>query len=164
MIISGYQGIGKSSLAKKSPKFIDLESSNFFINEVRPEDWHIMYSNVAISLSHQGYHVFISSHKCVRDYLAQVADRKDLVLVYPDKSMKSQWIKKLYRRFLDTNKPKDYRALKNAEDKYDESIDELSRSTEFSHIILCTPDYSLEESLKYVEMGLCVDGKLYVKG
>lgn len=31
MIIIGYQGIGKSSVANKHIEYIDLESSNFFL-------------------------------------------------------------------------------------------------------------------------------------
>lgn len=37
MIIIGYQGIGKSTLAKNSLKYIDLESGNFWINGERDE-------------------------------------------------------------------------------------------------------------------------------
>ena len=31
MIIIGYQGVGKSTLANKDDKFIDLESSSFWV-------------------------------------------------------------------------------------------------------------------------------------
>ena len=32
MIVIGYQGVGKSSLAQRIPKVVDLESSNFRID------------------------------------------------------------------------------------------------------------------------------------
>lgn len=39
MIIIGYQGIGKSSVAKEDYKYIDLESSNFWVDGNRPNDY-----------------------------------------------------------------------------------------------------------------------------
>ena len=67
MIYVGYQGIGKSTLANKDLKYIDLESSNTFIDGERPKRWEAMYVNFAVCLSKQGYNVFISSHKVVRN-------------------------------------------------------------------------------------------------
>ena len=32
MVVVGYQGIGKSTLAAKDKDFIDLESGSFFVN------------------------------------------------------------------------------------------------------------------------------------
>lgn len=36
MIIIGYQGIGKSTIVRNAKGYIDLESSNFRYNGVRP--------------------------------------------------------------------------------------------------------------------------------
>ena len=58
MIISGYQGIGKSSLAG-SHNCIDLESGNFWIDGVRDNDWYKPYCKIANHLSEQGYIVFV---------------------------------------------------------------------------------------------------------
>lgn len=69
MIIIGYPGIGKSTLAGKDHKFIDLESSNFKIEDERSEDWYKVYCKVAEDLSRQGYIVFVSSHLAVREAL-----------------------------------------------------------------------------------------------
>ena len=52
MIISGFAGIGKSTLAKKSYEVIDLESSIF------KKDWEL-YSETAKYLDEQGYDVLI---------------------------------------------------------------------------------------------------------
>jgi ABC-type antimicrobial peptide transport system ATPase subunit len=54
MIIIGYQGIGKSTLARKSKGFIDLESSSFYVNGKRPTDWHYYYNRIAEKLMHDG--------------------------------------------------------------------------------------------------------------
>ena len=51
MIIIGYQGIGKSTLAGKDNKFIDLESGNFWVNGERVENWYIPYCQIAEHLS-----------------------------------------------------------------------------------------------------------------
>ena len=58
-IISGYQGIGKSTLSKAGNGYIDLESGNFFADGYRADDWYVVYSQIAIHLAEQGYRVFI---------------------------------------------------------------------------------------------------------
>ena len=71
MIIIGYQGIGKSSVSGADSGCIDLESSNFWNEGVRADDWYIYYCNIALDLSKQGFTVFTSSHKEVREYLLE---------------------------------------------------------------------------------------------
>ena len=44
MIVVGYQGIGKSSIGGKH-NCIDLESSNFYIDGKRDNDWYKIYCN-----------------------------------------------------------------------------------------------------------------------
>ena len=70
MIIIGYQGIGKSTLANCNLNYVDLESSNFYIDGKRADDWYKPYCKIAEHLSQQGYYVFVSSHKVVRDELS----------------------------------------------------------------------------------------------
>ena len=53
MIICGYQGIGKSTIAGQLYT-IDLESSNFYIDGKRDEKWYKVYANFARHLSEQG--------------------------------------------------------------------------------------------------------------
>lgn len=149
MIISGYQGVGKSTLAVKSNNFIDLESSSFFVDGVRPDNWYVMYCQVAINLSQQGHDVFVSSHKVVRDYLADHSDEK-LVLVFPDKDLKSQWIDRLQKRYDQTKSDKDYKALKNAECSYDSNILDLMNQSGFKKIILIDTSYKLSQCLDAV--------------
>ena len=144
MIIVGYQGIGKTSLAAWYDQCIDLESSNFFVDGVRPENWHVMYCKTAISLSTQGYYVFMSSHKVVRDYLAEHCPPEDLMLIYPCRSLKDQWIKKLKTRFDITGLDKDYRAWKNAEECYESNIRELSEQQGFARLALTGMNYQLK--------------------
>lgn len=62
MIICGFPGIGKSFVAKNYHGFVDLESTPF------KKNWNL-YTDVAIHMNNNGYHVLMSSHKEVRDML-----------------------------------------------------------------------------------------------
>jgi len=147
MVIVGYQGIGKSTLAKNANGFIDLESSNFFVNSVRSPDWYIPYCKIALNLSTQGYDVFVSSHQVVRDYLADEHNH-DLLIICPSKDLKNQWIKKLEDRYNATGLDKDYKAWKNAECRYEENIDELLNQEGFGNfIVIGRMDYDLKDQI-----------------
>ena len=122
MIISGYQGIGKSSLAGTN-NCIDLESGNFWIDGIRDKNWYKIYCNIANHLSAQGYTVFVSSHEIVRKELEK--SNEVVCVVYPSIKLKDQWIKKLKDRYETTKLEKDFKALANAMDRYEENIKEL---------------------------------------
>ena len=124
MIVIGYQGIGKSSLAKQDKNFIDLESGCFWVNDKRPDDWYEYYCNVAEHLSSQGYIVFVSSHQVVRDRLR--SSPYQVVCCAPSLDLKTQWIQKLEDRYNLTRLQKDYKAWRNAVDRYDENIREIA--------------------------------------
>lgn len=122
MIYTGYQGIGKSTLAGKD-NFIDLESGNFWVDGKRPEDWFKYYGNIANHLSKQGFKVFTSSHKVLRNYLKEI--NADFVAITPIIKLKDDWIKKLQDRYNITNSDKDLKALKNAELMYEQNVRDL---------------------------------------
>ena len=146
-IISGYQGIGKSTLAKRGSGYIDLESGNFFVNGERSPDWYIAYSQIAIHLAEQGYRVFISSHAVVREYLASLPKTVDLFACFPAYSLKAAWTQKLENRFRSSCLDKDYRAWQNAVARYDENIKELHETKGFAPIVIHDMNYSLERLL-----------------
>ena len=147
MVIIGYQGIGKSTLAKNANGFIDLESSNFFVNGVRSPDWYIPYCKIALNLSAQGYDVFVSSHEVVRNYLAN-GHKHETLAICPSKALKHEWIKKLEDRYNSTGLDKDYQAWKNAEHRYDENIDEILHQEGLSNfIIIRDMNYDLNEKI-----------------
>jgi len=123
MIIVGYQGIGKSSYGKDHKDGIDLESSNFFVNGKRDDNWYKVYANIAKHLSEQGFVVFVSSHKVLRDELREQGTV--FTTVYPALYLKEKWLKKLECRYEETKKDKDYRAWQNAQLGYDEQIKDL---------------------------------------
>lgn len=145
MIVVGYQGIGKSTLAGRNNKFIDLESGNFWVDGKRADDWYKPYCQIAEHLSQQGYVVFTSSHEVVRKQLE--LSKETVVLVFPSIELKNEWIDKLKDRFFKTNSDKDYKAFKNAEDRYEENIKELEASNIRYKMVLKDIDYDLEASL-----------------
>ena len=145
MIIIGYQGIGKSSISGKGSNRIDLESGNFWHNGMRPDDWYIYYCQIADHLSKQGFTVFTSSHKLVREELAN--SKEDIWVVYPSLSLKDEWVEKLKKRYEQTQSEKDYKAWKNAEQMYDDNINDL-KSSPFRRFEITSMDYDLYRMVK----------------
>lgn len=149
MIVIGYQGIGKSTLAGKNYKFIDLESGNFWVDGKRADDWYKPYCQIAEHLSQQGYTVFTSSHEVVRKQLEN--SKETVVVVYPSIELKDSWIDRLELRYQCSGLDKDYKALMNAKDRFEENINELSESNIMYKIALIDMKYDLEESLIHLE-------------
>lgn len=141
MIIIGYQGIGKSTLSNKNIKYVDLESGNFYIDKKRQDNWYLIYCNIAKHLSSQGKNVFISSHEVVRKELENTSEK--VIIVYPSLELKGKWVQKLQERYNITNLDKDYKALMNAKQNYDENIKELQNNN-FIKIEINDIDYNLE--------------------
>lgn len=139
MIIVGYQGIGKSTLAGTN-NCIDLESGNFWVNGKRADDWYIPYCQIANHLSEQGYTVFTSSHEVVRKELEK--SKEKVYLIFPSIELKDEWIEKLRSRYNTTGLEKDFKALANAEDRYEENIRELEKSNLMIYEIIGM-DYNL---------------------
>ena len=140
MIIIGYQGIGKSTLAGYD-KFIDLESGNMFVDGKRADDWYIPYCQMAMNLSDQDFDVFVSSHKVVRDYLSRQCTQH-VVQIFPSLDLKEFWIYKLKNRWTSSGLDKDYRAYINAQQCFDDNIKDLL-SERFDNLQIVKEDYQL---------------------
>lgn len=123
MVIVGYQGIGKSTLASHNHNYIDLESSSFWVDGKRNDNWYKEYVNVAEHLSNYGYDVFVSSHEVVREELK--TRNVQSVVCFPTVALMGEWLDKLFRRYLSTHLEKDKKALLNAIDRYEDNITEL---------------------------------------
>ena len=147
MIIIGYQGIGKSSIAGRN-YVIDLESGNFWFAGKRRKEWYVYYCNIAEHLSEQGYIVFVSSHKVVREYLHNYS-KQSLYIVFPAVELKEEWVKRLQDRFNRTKLEKDLKAWKNAEERYKINITDLKKSgIQFYEIT--DMDYRLQDIVDYL--------------
>ena len=145
MIYVGYQGIGKSSISGKN-NCIDLESGNFWVDGKRIDDWYKIYVNIAEHLSNQGYKVFMSSHKVVREELAK--RNIDYTTIAPSPELKEQWIERLQKRYDNSQLEKDYKALMNAKDCYEENVlDLINDDNSSASILIVNIDYDLENIL-----------------
>ena len=160
MIITGYQGIGKSTLASKYDNIIDLESSCFWKYDLydfekkgdrsRPDDWYVYYCQMAQYLSKQGYIVFVSCHPQVREFLS-ISDEEVYCAIFPDKSIKDDWLNRLKDRYENSKSDKDLRAYKHALANYDNDIEKLlyecQYSVEYYHDVYIIKDinYDLKE-------------------
>lgn len=145
MIIIGYPGIGKSTLAGRDHKYIDLESSNFKVDDERQEDWYKVYCKVAEDLSMQGYIVFVSSHSVVRETLK--SSEEDVAVVYPVGTLEKRWVTKLRDRYNKTNSEKDRMAYERAKDHFNEDIASLFNYPTRHHVWLTTMAYDLESEI-----------------
>lgn len=126
MIIIGFPGIGKSSVTRtydgntNTTGYIDLESSNF----VKDDNWVREYCDLALDLDLQGYNVFVSSHKNVREYLADRQDVfPDIMEVFPSKELRIEWLNRLESRYLKCKASKNERALNYMRENFDNAID-----------------------------------------
>lgn len=151
MIVIGYQGIGKSTLAAKSFRYIDLESSSFWFDDpetkqkIRHIMWYAMYCNVAEDLSRQGYTVFVSSHQPVRERLLKSDEY--VITCVPSLDLKDKWIKKLRLRYENSGLEKDYKAYMNAADSFTENVTEMMNSG-FDVLEVEDMDYDLKKLLE----------------
>lgn len=141
MIIVGYQGIGKSTLSQKNNRFIDLESSSFWKDEKRLEDWFYYYINVAQHLDQPNKIIFVSSHDIVREELN--LRNIDYKVIFPALELKDQWIDRLIQRYKKDPSVKNKNALNFAYKYYDESIENLM--LENDKIIIKDINYNLED-------------------
>jgi len=148
MIFIGYAGIGKSSLSAKNFKFIDLDSSDFYYApkpDIYITEWYKPYCGIAVGLSRQGYDVFVSSHKEVRQLLRE--SFQHIVGIYPNEDLKDQWVEKLEQRYKETQIDKDYRAWMHAKDRYLEDIQGIRADVKHK-IEIQTMQYNLDELIQ----------------
>lgn len=89
MIICGFPGIGKSTLAKQSGRWVDLESTPF------ERDWD-RYAKVAKHMSDNGYNVLVSTHPEFLQKLSAMKIRHTVVV--PDPSCKDEYVARYIER------------------------------------------------------------------
>ena len=150
MIIVGYPGIGKSTLAGRESGCIDLESSDF--KELFPVgQWVVPYCTMAENLAKQGFTVFVSSHEAVRSCF-YMRETKDLGFIYPSLEMREEWIYKLLDRADDTKLEKDIRAYKRAEACYLLDIKRMREMAKhYPHCEIESLDYDLLKMVDTLE-------------
>lgn len=154
MIVVGYQGIGKTTVSKKHKSCIDLDSSSFKTNSDGHRDpkWYVVYCNYAIELAKQGYTVFVSSHKCVRDELAnRIRENYIVVFCYPTLELKDIWIDRLQSRFEKDPNVSNRNAFVNAKNEFSISICDLFRDHRCNYrLAIHHIDYDLYSGIKAI--------------
>lgn len=154
MIVIGYPGIGKSTLAGRDNKYIDLESGCFWVDGKRADDWYVAYCQVAEHLSRQGYIVFVSSHAAVVDFLCRIRTSVDepVAVVYPSIVLRDQWVEKLRQRFDESGLEKDLKAWTRSIVFFDADITELAQAPGVQYrLTLVNMDYDLKEAMEKLE-------------
>lgn len=115
LIICGYPGVGKTSIAGRH-NCIDLESSLFSHDvdgdPLDPNIWVPRYCEVAKDLARQGYTVLTSTHKKVIEAFEQKkeSDTMPKVIFCPRVEMKDEWVKRLKERYAKIPSEKNRRA------------------------------------------------------
>lgn len=146
MIIIGYPGVGKTSLAGRYNQYIDLESSNWNgPDNTKPDMWWWSYGKVAEDLSRQGYRVFVSCHPSVQKYFEE--SNEYVMVLYPSLELKEEWIKRVADRYDRDRSMKNLAALNNVELYYDKQIKSLNDSPFENKLVLKDMNYTLDNEI-----------------
>ena len=146
MIIIGYPGVGKTSLAGRHHQYIDLESSNWNSpDNTKPDMWWWSYGKVAEDLSRQGYRVFVSCHPSVQKYFEE--SNEYVMVLYPSLELKEEWIKRVTDRYDRDRSMKNLAALNNVELYYDKQISSLNNSPFKNKLVLKYMNYTLDNEI-----------------
>ena len=149
MIIIGYPGVGKSTLAGRYKEYIDLESSNWNNpDNTKPDNWWCSYGKVAEDLSRQGYRVFVSCHPQVQKYFKE--SNEYVILCYPDIELRDGWIDRLENRYEKDPSQKNKDALNTAKKFYYEHINGLYLAPFKNKIVLKDMNYTLDNEIDNV--------------
>lgn len=139
VLISGFPGVGKSTLVSTTNEhiFLDSDSSNFsWSNKEKRErnpDWPQNYIEYINANRDKADGIFISSHKEVRDALVNAGMK--FTLVYPSLDMKDEYIGRYVAR---GNDPQFVELLKA---NYDTWIQELMTQEGCDHVVLQPGQY-----------------------
>ena len=146
MIIFGYPGVGKTSIAKEDWRFIDLDSSDMLIHGKygRKKHWEENYCNIALLLSRQGYYVFVSTHPEVISRI--MGKTKDVCAAYPDICLQEPWTKALKERYQDRRNRPSHNAWRRAKDHFEEDIRELHK-LDCVKIPIPSMDFNLKKTI-----------------
>lgn len=131
LIIIGYTGIGKTEFSKMTSRTVDLESSCFYVNNERAENWYVPYCQLAMSIANQGQIVFVSSHPEVIDTLHTLPmgeNVRGIVIICPQLYLRFDWSKRLHDRYEKTKLEKDAKALEHVDNSFGEDIAMLANA------------------------------------
>ena len=149
MIILGYPGIGKTTLAKRYPDtFFDLESNEY---DKTDPNWAKRYIHNATLISDAGRIVFVSTHKEVQEILDNDLTIPNVYYIIPSVKLKNCWFKKAVDRLYTTYSEKDLKALNRIKDYFEEDINNiLNKENNTRGIYIIQDDnYDLKNIIDY---------------
>lgn len=171
LIICGYPGVGKSSVAGWS-NCIDLESSFFSYRGGAPQRliyWVPQYCDMASNLALQGFTVMTSTHEavieCFKNLIQEPGNNdyknlKDRIVIFcPNSYWKDEWIKRLRKRLdppVDQDYMKNIRALNRAEGYFEKDIEYLNNCG-FPVYHPESLDYDLRDYIYQIRETRCYD-------
>lgn len=137
-IISGFPGIGKTTAIALHPTALDSDSSHFswFEPGKRHPAFPSNYMEHIKSNIGKVPYIFVSSHDVVRAALPN--HEIPYTLVYPDRSLKEEYLGRYQERGSDEN----FLMLMNA--KWDDFIDSVERETVPRKIVLQSGQYLVD--------------------
>lgn len=164
VIVCGYQGIGKSSVASAIPDVIDLESSSFYgVDEkTRPENWAYYYVKIAIDQALSGKDVFLSCHDSVREQLytqyfgCLCGEERSYVaplVIITAIELKKEWENRLLDRYFLSLKSKDRKAYEFHIKEFETTVNKIisNTSSPLPTIFIRDIDYDLRDLIhKYL--------------
>jgi len=142
LVVSGFPGIGKSYIYDKykfnSDKIILDSDSSKFDKSKFPQNYinHIIENLDKVSI------IMVNSHKVIRDALKEA--NIDFVLVYPDISLKEEYI----RRYEERGNHENFIKLLN--ENWDNWINEIEKDENLKIVKLIKKDYYLEDILNII--------------
>lgn len=152
LVISAFPGCGKTQFFKEqtdSEIILDSDSSKFDKSEF-PENYikHIKQNLDSVDI------IFVSSHDTVREAL--VKEEIEYILVYPDRSLKDEYIERYKKRgnlegFINL-----------LEKNWDTWIDELENQKGCAHKILKSDEYISDVFFHHYELGFNISKPDYI--
>lgn len=142
-IISGFPGVGKTYITSNNNSklvILDSDSSKFswldVKNKIRHPDFPQNYIDHILDNIYSSDIIFVSSHDIVRNALKD--NNIEYYLVYPDKSLKEEYIKRYKNRGTDEN------FISFVSNNWDAFIDEMDNETFANKIKLEKPSHTME--------------------
>lgn len=159
MIMFGYPGIGKTTLATSDKpllsiagRVIDLDS--MFFSDLDDPYWFKRYTNLAEYISKQGYLVMISTHEKVVSSLKKSPEKK--LIIVPSPKIKDKLVERLDKRRQKTNLFKDKKAYLHVKEHFDSDYEMLKKASEwpkYDILELDSMNYSLSDILSGILKG-----------
>ena len=135
MIICGFPGVGKSTLAKFSI-WVDLESTPF------EKDW-VRYAKVAKHMSDNGYNVMVSTHPQLLEQFEQMETRYSVVIP-PFKDLE------IYKnRYIKRGDNNDFISM--IEKNWDQWLGDIITKTSVNKTIIILPEDGCLQSFLYTK-------------